>query len=85
MGMVKASKVQVSERALIQRLNRKLKENDLIVKKTRPNSKSWSTLGDYYVIDLNLNGIVDRGLDADDLEKMGREKKVLADWETVSA
>jgi hypothetical protein len=78
-------KAPVSVRALIQRLNRKLKSDDTIVKKTRPDSRAWSDLGDYYVLDLNRNLIVDRRLDVDDLEKMGREKKVLADWERVSA
>jgi hypothetical protein len=78
-------KVPVTERALIQRLNRKIKEDDLVLKKCRPDSKAHNELGDYYIVDIHRNFIVEKGLDSVDLQSMGRAKKVLADWEEVSA
>jgi hypothetical protein len=80
----KTSKVPISERALLQRLNRKFKDDDLIVKKTRPNSRSASDLGDYYILNFNRNFIVDKQLNLADVEEMGRKHKALAKWEEVS-
>jgi hypothetical protein len=76
-------KAPVSERALIQRLNRKIKEDDLVLKKCGPYSKAYDSLGDYYVVDIHQNMIVERRLDSTDLQSLGRAKKVLADWETI--
>ena len=76
-------KVPVSERALIQRLNRKIKEDDLVLKKCRPDSIAHDTLGDYFVVDINQNVVIERKLDSVDLQSMGRAKKVLADWEEL--
>jgi hypothetical protein len=76
-------KVPVSERALIQRLNRKIKEDDLVLKKCRPDSRAHNDLGDYFVVDINRNVIIERKLDSVDLQSMGRAKKVLADWEAL--
>jgi hypothetical protein len=77
------AKVQISERALLQRLNRKLNAEGEIVKKTRPNSKSHTTLGDYYLLDVNKNFVVQLNLTASDLETMGRKNKVLNPWEVL--
>lgn len=74
-------KVPVSERALIQRLNRVLKDDDLVVKKCRVDSRAYYDLGDYYVVNFNRNFIVERNLDLTDLQKMGRTNEVLAEWE----
>ncbi len=76
-------KVPVSERALIQRLNRKIKEDDLVLKKCRPDSRAYNDLGDYFVVDINRNVVIERKLDSVDLQSMGRAKKVLADWEEL--
>ena len=81
--MKSSTKVPITERALIQRLNRKLKDDDLIVKKCRPGSTAYNELGDYFVVDLNRNFIVEKNLDPVDLQSMGRAKKVLADWEVL--
>jgi hypothetical protein len=81
MKISKATTVSISERALIQRLNRELQKDGLIIKKTRSQTKSAQELGDYYVVNFNQNSIVDKDLDLSDLEKMGREKKVLHGWE----
>ena len=81
--MKASTKVPVSERGLIQRLNRKLKNDDLIVKKSRKGSVAQIELGDYYIVDLNRNFIVGKNLDSMDLQSMGRAKKVLEDWEVL--
>jgi len=77
------TKAPVSERALIQRLNRKIKEDDLVLKKCSPYAKAYDNLGDYYVVDIHRGVIVERRLDSTDLQSLGRAKKVLADWETI--
>jgi len=74
-------KVSVSERALIQRLNRALRDDGTCVKKTRP-SLYFKELGDYYVLDFCGNFVVEKDVD---IEALGREKKVLAEWERLRA
>ena len=81
--MAKANKVPISERALMQRLNRKLGKEQLALKKTREDSRAWSNLGDFYVLDIHTNSIADSKLTVVDLERMGREHKVLADFEAL--
>ncbi len=72
-------KVPVSMRALIQRINRKLKPELEALKITRGNQ--WRPeLGDYYVVDLNRNSIIRKDVDP---EKIARELGVLRDWEEV--
>jgi hypothetical protein len=66
-------RVPVTERTLIQRLNRKLKEHELKLKKCR--SGSQGELGNYLVVNSNQN-LVAR-LDSIDLQSLGRGAKVL--------
>ena len=73
------SKMKISERALLQRLNRKLAEEKLIVKKTR-GEKLVREVGDYFLLDLHRNRITEKHID---LTAMGRERGVLAAWEVV--
>jgi hypothetical protein len=47
------------------------------------NSKVYNSLGDYYVVDIRQNMIVERHLDSTGLQSLERAKKVLADWETI--
>jgi hypothetical protein len=77
----------VSERALIARINRKLKKDDVCLKKARgfhdANRGHWypdSNLGWYYTVDFMRNAIVHTHLD---LEAYGRELEVLAGWEKL--
>ncbi len=72
-------KVPISERALVQRINRKLADEGQLVKKAR--ERVATTLGDYFVVDLTSNAVMDQDVD---LEKLGRELKVLHDYETVA-
>jgi len=75
--MVKSDKVPVSERALVQRVNRMLAQEDQALKKTR-GSRWLNDLGAYYTADLQHNAILDRMVD---LEEFGKEFGMLAEYE----
>jgi len=85
----KQRKVQISERALIARINRKLtKDGDQRLKTARGfwdrNRGHWypdSNLGRHYIIDINRNFIIGTGVD---LEALGREMEVLNGWEELA-
>jgi len=79
--MAKSQKVQVPPSALIQRLNRALKEDDLVLKKTRSAGRARIDLGEYYLVNFRINGIAGKFVD---IEGLGREYKVLADYEEMS-
>jgi hypothetical protein len=69
--MTNKSKVQISQRAALQRINRAL--NGEIVKKSRRD-------GRYFVIDLQKNYIKQNDID---LTELGRTMLVIAKWEEV--
>jgi ribose 5-phosphate isomerase len=74
-------KVPVTERALIQRINRAFKkENEFLCLKTTRGDRWRSDLGNYYLVDMNRNTIEAQHVD---LEKLGRELNVLAPYETL--
>jgi hypothetical protein len=79
-------RVSVSVRTVIRRINRILAAEGRKIEKCRACSIGrWDRLGDYYVVDVNRpflgeGRIVERNVDP---EALGRELKVLADWETV--
>jgi hypothetical protein len=68
---------------LIQRLNRKLTTDNQVLRTTR-GELLRRELGEYHTIDLRTGNIANYGLTLRKLVEMGREKKVLADWEAVS-
>ena len=72
------SKVPVTMRAVIARINRKLKPDDEVVKV--PRGRWRQELGDYYVLDWHRNYIVDHHVDP---EVLGRKLGVLGDWEEI--
>ena len=74
------SKVPVTTRALILRINRRLKPELRRMRSCRRNSRWWGDLCDYYVIDADLNAIVDSHVDA---EAYGRELGVVRAFEMV--
>jgi hypothetical protein len=78
--MAKRRKVPVSERALVQRVNRKLKEKNEKVLKSRSNGGGL-TRGEYYLLDTDHHALVHESVD---LEGMGRELGVLKDWEALA-
>jgi hypothetical protein len=67
-------------RALIQRINRKLKREYRRVCVCRPNSQGWSDLGDFYVVDIYRNMIVDSFVDP---AAYGRHLGVVQPFEEV--
>ena len=74
--MAKQSKVPVTMRALVQRINRNLAEKEMQLKKSR--GRLRSDVGEYYVLDINRNFIAKQHVDPEDL---GRRLGVLSDWE----
>ena len=76
-------KVSVTRRAVIQRLNRKLAENDQKLCKTR-GAKACQDLGDYYILDVRLNCVMDPNHTDASIEKLARELGVLKKYEEVS-
>ena len=68
--MTKAKKIGVTMRSVIQRLNRKLAAKGEVVKVAR-GERMRQELGDYYIIDFRMNGVITR---------MFTPKQWLAKW-----
>lgn len=77
--MPKRKRVPVTMRALIQRINR-VKDTWDVLKKRRGEA-GRADLGDYYVIDVNRNAIVNTHVDP---EQLGRKLGVLREWEELA-
>jgi hypothetical protein len=78
----KEKRIPVSERAVVARINRKFRAQEhypRILKKTR-GMRAFATLGDWYVLNTEAGGIDEHHVDP---EALGREMKVLEDWEYV--
>jgi len=73
-------KVAVSERALIQRLNRKLAEEGQRIKKTIDGTRARIELGKFFIVDTKYRGCSHKNID---LEAWGRKHSALAEWETL--
>jgi len=73
--MNKRRAVPVTIRALIQRINRKLEQNDQRLRTARA-----SDLGRYYILDFKHNSVVKRHVDP---EALGRDFGVLKDYELL--
>lgn len=76
--MPNQKKVPVTERALIQRINRVLAKDDKVLKASRNSDPST---GRYFIIDVNINGITATNCD---LEALGRELEVLKPFEELA-
>jgi len=76
----KTMKVSVSERALVQRINRALAKDDRVLKKAR-SGRARFDLGEYYILDRSIPSVVE---DHCDLEKVGRELGALTGWEQLA-
>jgi hypothetical protein len=79
MAKAKPSKVGVTTRAVIQRINRKLADQDEALKTAR-SERMRQQVGDYYVLDLRINGILHHDVDP---AAMAREMGLLKAWERV--
>ena len=78
--MAKPDKVFVTERAVVQRINRKLKEYGLFLKASR-GAAAKADLGPFYVIDTGKNTLARCRFD---LEAYARTLEVLAEWESLA-
>jgi hypothetical protein len=72
---------KVSEAALIARLNRRLAHDDQRIKTCRCDSRSFPTLGRYYIHRFDYSVVADVDID---LEAWGRELGVLRDNEALA-
>jgi hypothetical protein len=70
-------KVKVSDRALEARIKRALEKDGQILKKCRADSRWYSDLGDYYIV--NQSNVI--AAQHCSLEKLGKELKVLKPYE----
>jgi len=77
--MTKRQKVLVTMRAVIQRINRKLKPDSEKLKMTR-GERMRQEVGDYYVIDFKQNWITHKHVSP---EQKARDLGVLQPWEIV--
>jgi len=73
-----AGKVPVTERALVQRINRKLKQD---WKRLCTGRNESSYLGRYYVVDTHRNTVLNFRIE---LETYARDLGVLQGWEALS-
>jgi len=80
MSKRKEAKVPVSMRAVIQRINRKLKADDEVLKTARGEGRLLQDVGRYYVVNIRINGLVGRDVDP---TEMARKLGVLKDYERV--
>ena len=76
--------VLVSERALVARINRKLRPDFEALRRCRPDNRAYHELGDYYVVDTYRNAVGRHGMDRAELEVYGRELDCLKQWEKLS-
>ena len=72
------TKVPVTEKALYQRINRKLRQRDEVLKRSRASTEL--DLGKYFVVDLHRNAVTSHHID---IEDFGKQIGVLADWESL--
>ena len=77
--MSKQAKVQISGRALTQRINRALAKEGQALRSAR-SERDQRELGSFFIIDLNRNAIEAQHCD---LVKLGRELGVLKAWEVL--
>ena len=74
------SKVPVSERALVGRINRALRDYDRMIRKNRPGGRAELEMGRYFELDTRINGATQYHVD---IEQYGRELGVLKEWEEL--
>jgi hypothetical protein len=79
MPTTKKLTVPISHRALWQRVDRKLRQRDELLKAAR-SERGRQQLGDYFVISSKYGGIVQ---DHVDIETLARKLGVLKSWEAV--
>ena len=78
------TKIQITERALTQRINRKLKPEYKHLSVAR-SFIMFQTYGHYCVVDLFRNQVEWAGRDLSDVAQFGRDLGVLRPWEEMTA
>jgi hypothetical protein len=78
--MAKRTKIEISLRALTQRINRRLAENDQVMKAAR-GERIQKAVGDFYIIDTKVNAVHAHRIDP---ETFGRKLGVLKEWEVLA-
>lgn len=78
---MKQDKVPVTERALYQRINRRLAHDRKRLCASRSSSVE-TTVGRYYVLDKDIHAIIATHVD---LEEIAQEVGALAEWERLEA
>ena len=76
----KLEKLKVSERALLARINRKIHDDDLMLRRCPSTRRDYLNMGDYYLVNWRINGLAGHHID---LEDYGREVGVLKDYEEL--
>jgi hypothetical protein len=71
------TRVALTERAVVQRINRKLESDQEAIRKHR----SGQNAGDYYHVDLNRNVLLAETID---LERFARECGAIEEWEYLA-
>ena len=71
----------VSARAVLARLNRKLADRDMLIRKCRESSRSYYDLGEYYAINTKGGYIVAKKID---LSGLAMEEGLLKNYEAVT-
>ena len=77
--MAKPSKAAVSMRAVIQRINRKLKSENEVLKTAR-GARMQMDCGSFYIVDFGMNAVMQKDVDP---EALARKLGVLKGWEAV--
>ena len=78
--MAKRARIEVSLRALTQRINRKLAEDDQVLRAPR-GSRPHKADDDYYIVNTKINAVHARGIN---IETLGRKLGVLKEWEALT-
>ncbi len=84
MSRKQALKVKITTRALIARINRKLRHEGPMgqILKSARSERMELDLGSYFIVDVQGNYIHDHHIDP---EKLGRELGILQPWEELEA
>lgn len=78
--MVKSKgQVPVTQRALVQRVNRLLAKEDRVIKAARGGAAV--DLGDFYMVDTEINGIIEKHVD---IEETARKLGALKPYEKLA-
>jgi hypothetical protein len=78
--MAKQTKVPVTKRALVQRINRKLLERHEQLLTAR-GENARAELGDFYIVGTHAGGVTDKHVEP---EKLGRELGALKPYEVLA-